>query len=102
MSELRKIPIYRSLNRSSLILGCERELILLTGLFSVMMIFVMVNFISTIVGILFWFICVFFLRRMGDADPMMSKVYIKHIKYQRFYHAKTTPFAPNKEWKRNK
>ena len=36
-----------------------------------------------------WLICLWFLRRMGRADPMMSKVYLRQVKYAGYYPARS-------------
>lgn len=88
----RRIPIFRSLNRRNLILGCERELVLLVALFSVALVFVGQSLTTLILGPFIWFASVFFLRRMAKADPHMSRVFTRHIRQQAFYHAKSRPW----------
>lgn len=88
----RRIPIFRSLNKRNLILGCERELVLLVALFSVALVFVGQSLTTMILGPFIWFVSVFFLRRMAKADPHMSKVFTRHIRQQAFYPAKSRPW----------
>ena len=101
-SGLREIPIYRALNRPELILGCERELILMAGLLAATLIFVAMTFLSAIIGITLWFVSYALFRKMAKADPKMSKLYIKHIRYKAYYPPRSTPFAQGAEWKRGK
>lgn len=102
MSELRSIPIYRALSRPELIAGCEREPILTAGLMAATLIFVSATILSAMIGVLLWLVCFALFRKMVKADPHMSKLYVRHIKYKNYYPAKATPFAPSAEWKRGK
>jgi type IV secretion system protein VirB3 len=91
--QLRHIPIHRALNRPDLLAGCERELLLITGLITLTLVVVAVNWIAAIFGVLFWFGMVICLRMMAKADPYMSKIYIRHIRYHAYYAAHSTPFT---------
>lgn len=102
MNELRQIPIYRALSRPELILGCEREPILLAGLMTAILIFVASTLLSAVIGVALWFVCFALFRKMAKADPQMSKLYIKHIRYKAYYQPRSTPFAPSALWKRGK
>ena len=99
--ELRRIPIHRALNRPDLMAGCERELLLVTGLITLTLIVVAMNWIAAITGVVFWLVCVAGLRIMAKADPYMSKIYIRHIRYKVFYPAHATPFAMGATHKRD-
>jgi type IV secretion system protein VirB3/type IV secretion system protein VirB4 len=46
--------------------------------------------ISVITAALFWLVAVFALRRMAKADPIMSRVWLRHIKQQDYYPAKAS------------
>ena len=98
MSGLRKIPIYRALNRSGLILGCDRELLLSSALIATTMIFVAATILSAIIGVMLWIVCFALLRKMGKADPQLRQIYLRHIKYQAYYPPRATPFAPGAIW----
>ncbi len=103
MSEsLRRIPIHRALNRPDLLAGCERELVLVTGLITLTLIVVALNLVSAIIGIIVWIAIVGILRKMAKVDPFMSKIYLRHIQYKSFYSASSTPFAPGAIHKREK
>lgn len=91
--ELRRIPIHRALNRPDLLAGCERELLLLTGLITLTLVVVALNWVAAITGIIIWTVVVAGLRVMAKTDPFMSKVYLRHIKYKSYYPAHSTPFA---------
>lgn len=97
----RTIPLYRALSRPALIAGCEREPVLFTGLITFTLIFAGSTFFTACIGILLWLICFQFLRKMGKADPYMSKIYIRHIKYHVYYPPRATPFAKGAVWTRS-
>lgn len=88
----RKLPIFRSLNQKNLIFGCERELVLLVGLFCVALVFVGQSLTTLFLGPAIWAFSLFFLRKMAKADPYMSKVFTRHIRQQPFYSARSKPW----------
>ena len=92
--ELRRIPIHRALNRPDLMAGCERELVLCAGMITGILVFVAMNWLAAIVGIVIFPAMVMALRAIAKADPVMSKIYLRHIKYRPYYGAHSTPFAP--------
>ena len=91
-SGLKSIKIHSALNKPNLLMGAERELILVVGLFSAMMVFIALTWETFIVGIVMWIVITTLLRMMAKADPLMSKVYLRQLKYNSFYPAHSTPF----------
>jgi type IV secretion system protein VirB3 len=89
---LRKIPVRRSLHRPSLLFGAERELALLTGLVTFVCVFVAMTPVVAIAGLVLWLVVIQLLRAMAKADPIMSKVYLRHIRYQSHYNPRATPW----------
>lgn len=89
---LRRTTLPRALHRPNLILGGERNLVLLTGLISLGLIATALNLPATVFGILFWFLCLAGLRQMAKADPQMSKIYLRNIRYRGYYAARSRPF----------
>ena len=92
--ELRRLPIHRALNRPDLMAGCERELFLSAGMITAILVFVAMNWLAAVVGIVIFPLMVMALRAIAKADPVMSKIYLRHIKYRPYYAAHSTPFAP--------
>ncbi|OOZ38229.1 conjugal transfer protein TrbD [Solemya pervernicosa gill symbiont] len=90
--ELNRIPIHRAMNRPNLLIGGERELVLVSGLMSATLAFAGSSIATIIAGALLWFGFLSMLRMMANKDPFMSKVYLRHIKYQSFYPARSTPY----------
>lgn len=102
MDQPRRIPIHRSLNRPNLILGGERELVLMTMLFAAMIAFTASTMVQVGIGVVFWLAVHTMLVEMAKNDPMMSKVYIRHVRYKGYYPAQTGMYAqlPNApRWK---
>lgn len=92
VSNLHRNRIHRALSRPNLLLGADRELVLITGLAAIILIFVVLTIYSTLLGIAMWTVVVAALRMMAKADPMMRRVYIRHISYRTFYRATSTPW----------
>jgi type IV secretion system protein VirB3 len=92
LSGLHRNRIHRALSRPNLLLGADRELVLLTGLIAVILIFVVLTVYSAIVGAVVWIAIVGALRMMAKADPEMRQVYLRHISYKPYYRATTSPW----------
>ena len=89
---LNKVPIHRAMSRPNLLMGGERELVLFSALLAGTLAFAGASIVTFFLGVLFWIFCITLLRMMANKDPYMSKVYLRHIKYQRFYPARSTPY----------
>jgi type IV secretion system protein VirB3 len=89
MDRPREIVIHQSANRSQLLLGGDRELVLFAAVLSAMLIFALVTWWGVVTGVALWLLAVAVLSRMGKADPLLRHVYLRHIKYQPFYTAKS-------------
>ncbi|WP_104667852.1 conjugal transfer protein TrbD [Ensifer adhaerens] len=92
LSLLERNRIHRALSRPSLLLGADRELVLVTGLATVILIFVVLTIYSALIGFTFWALTIGILRRMAKADPLMRKVYLRHVRYRRIYRPTSTPW----------
>lgn len=91
-SNLTRTRIHRALSRPNLLMGADRELVLVTGLAAVILIFVVLTWYATLLGMAIWMVAVAALRMMAKADTMMRKVYIRHIRYRPSYRATSTPW----------
>lgn len=89
---MRLLPIRRSLHRHSLVMGGERELVMLSALLAMLVGVGGMSWSSSIVAVAFWLVALFVLRRMAKADPCMSKVWMTHVKQQDFYPARSKPW----------
>lgn len=91
-SSLTRSRIHRALSRPNLLMGADRELVLLSGLAAVILIFVVLTWYAALCGIALWLIAVAVLRMMAKADPLMRRVYLRHIAYRPIYRATSTPW----------
>ena len=91
--------MHMSLGKPDLLMGCERKPLILSAMIPVS--FVMgFDLFAAIAGGVLWVVLVAILRQIAKADPVMSKVYPRHIKYNVFYPAHSTPFARSATHKR--
>jgi len=95
-SSLKAIKVHSALNRPNLLLGAERELTLILGLICTIMVFLALTWQTALLGIFLWIVLISLLRMMAKADPMMSKIYLRHLRYKPFYPAHSTPFRNEK------
>ncbi|WP_105439479.1 conjugal transfer protein TrbD [Neorhizobium sp. T25_13] len=92
LSGLRRTRIHRALSRPNLLMGADRELVLITGLAAVILIFVVLTVYSALFGVAVWIFVVGALRMMAKSDPLMRQVYIRHMSYEPAYRATTSPW----------
>lgn len=81
----RNTPFHRALHRPQQIMGGERELMLFSMLIAGGLIVSAMNLVATAIGLVLWTVCAWALRAMAKADPEMSKVYIRQLKYGHYY-----------------
>lgn len=89
---LHRSRIHRALSRPNLLMGADRELVLVTGLAAIILIFVVLTWFSALFGVAVWIGIVGILRMMAKADPMMRQVYLRHIRYRPHYRPTSTPW----------
>jgi type IV secretion system protein TrbD len=97
MEKPREIIIHQSANRPNLLMGADRELVLLTAMLSAALVFVIATWWGIVLGAMLWVAAVAILQRMGKADPMLRPVYARHVKYQPFYGAKSLLLSPSSD-----
>ena len=85
----REVIIHQSANRPNQILGADRELVLIAVLTAVSLAFSLGTWWGLGLAVGFWLSAVAVLQRMGKADPQLRQVYVRHIRYQAFYPAKS-------------
>ena len=90
----RKIPIYRSLGQQNLILGCERESILVSALLCFSLAFI--GLTPWIMGfaLMIWLASLYFLRKLAKHDPQMRGVYMRHVNYHAYYRPRSSAWRP--------
>ena len=91
-SNLQRNKIHRALSRPNLLMGADRELVLITGLAAVILLFVVLTVYSAVFGVAIWIFIVGLLRVMAKSDPLMRRVYIRHISYKSHYKPTSTPW----------
>jgi type IV secretory pathway TrbD component len=89
---LRRLSFHRVLHRPSLFLSGEREPALMTLIVAGGLAISGMNTVSFLVGGALWFSAIAVLRWMAKADPQMTKVYLRQIKYRGYYPARSRPF----------
>lgn len=99
----REIAIHQSANRPNTLLGADRELVLLSMMIAFALGLSFATWWGVVVAASFWFGAVAVLQRMGKADPLLRQVYMRHIRYQSWYPAKSGIFSvsitPPMKWK---
>ena len=91
-TSLQRTRIHRALSRPNLLMGADRELVLVTGLASIILIFVVLTWVSALFGLAVWTLIVGLLRMMAKADPQMRRVYLRHITYRSHYRPTSSPW----------
>ena len=89
MDAPREMPFHQSANRPHLLLGGDRELVLVLGVLAAMLIFAVMTWWSIVAGVVLWLAAVAVLARMGKVDPLLRHVYVRHVRYRAFYPAKS-------------
>lgn len=85
--------VFKSLHRHALVLGGERELVQFAALIAFIVGAGGQTLLSVTTAFTFWCAAVFCLRKMANSDPCMRHVFIRHVKQQAYYPARTSPWA---------
>ena len=96
MDEPRAIPIRQSLHSPELVMGGEREPVMCAALMAIITGIVgavQAAFITVFIALAFYFCTVFLFRRMAKSDPIMTRVWRRHISYRGFYRARSPYWA---------
>src|SRR3954470_4351897 len=97
----REVVIHQSANRPNLLLGGDRELVLVMIMVSAGLAFSLARWWGIGLAIALWISSIAVLQRMGKADPLLRHVYLRHIRYLPFYPAKSGLYAASAETPRN-
>ena len=84
MDQPREVPFHESANRPQLLMGGDRELILVSAILAAMLVFAVMKWWSILGGFVLWLIAVGVLARMAKVDPLLRHVYIRHIRLSGF------------------
>lgn len=96
MEAPRSTPIHQSLLRPELVMGGEREPVLLSNLMVIITGIVgavSTAWITVVIAVFFYFVAISLLRRMAKKDPIMTKVWRRYISYQHYYPARSSYWA---------
>jgi type IV secretion system protein VirB3 len=88
-AQMRTVVIHPAINRPNQLLGGDRELVLATALTAATLGLSLGSLWGVGLALLFWFCTIAVLQRMGKADPLLRRVYLRHIRYRQFYPAKS-------------
>ena len=95
METLRRTPIHASLTRPLLLGGAERELVLANGtLIAALLLGVGLHWASVTAATLLATVGHWGLRCMARHDPQLSRIFLRHIRYQDRYPAQAPVQAP--------
>ena len=94
MDTPRRAPIHLSLTRPLLLAGAERELVLVNGTAIAALVFgVGFHWASVTMAIVLATAGHWGLTRAAKHDPQMSRIYVRHIRYQEYYPARASVHA---------
>lgn len=89
----REIIINQALTQPDHLWGVERQLVLVFVVITIAMVALASGLWPRIVALVIWFGAYACLKMMADTDPLMSKVYIRHIQYKKYYTAQSSPYS---------
>nr|WP_320013114.1 conjugal transfer protein TrbD [uncultured Desulfobulbus sp.] len=87
---MRAVPIRQSLHRHNLVFGAERELVMFSALIAFLVGVGGMTIIAGLAALGFWLCSIAVLRLMAKSDPLMSKIWARHIGQQEFYAARAS------------
>lgn len=86
---MRTLPIHQSLHRHNHVMGAEREVALCINLIAMLVGIGGMTWLSGLAALVFYVGGMIVARRMAKHDPIMSKVWFRHLKQQLYYPAKS-------------
>ncbi|EHJ48804.1 type IV secretory pathway VirB3 family protein [Solidesulfovibrio carbinoliphilus subsp. oakridgensis] len=92
---MRTTPIHQALHRPNHVMGAEREVALSICLLAFLVGVGGMTWFSGMTAILLYLTGLMFARRMAKHDPLMSKVWMRHIKQQVYYAPKSSLWRKN-------
>jgi type IV secretory pathway TrbD component len=92
-TEELKTPIHESLNRPILLLGGERNLVLMLAVIAGVFILSLAKLWAALAGLVLWTVGQWTLSRAASYDALLSKTGPRSLRYRRFYSAQATPFG---------
>ena len=99
MEANKGVPIRQSLTKPIMIAGAERELMILVGFSSAMILTAGMSFLATTIAAIVFFVGTYLARALAKEDPYIIKIFLRHIKYRNYYPATEKLEVPEKEIK---
>ena len=92
------VAIHQSLTRPQLLMGCERELVLMLIVIcgAICMTFKLLSFIF---AFFLYSFGIYFLRKAAKTDPLMSRTFFGNVKHRGMYSFAATPFGKLTKWR---
>lgn len=85
MTALRRTPLHRALYRPSMIIGAERELVIMSAALTGGLALIVMNPVAWAYALAVWPLLLMALRMMAKSDPLMSKVFLRNRQYAAYY-----------------
>jgi type IV secretory pathway TrbD component len=98
---LRRTPFFRVLHRPRLFLGGEREPTMMMAIVAAGLAVSGQNLVTLVVAAVLWFGCIGIFRQVAKADPQMSRVYMRQLKYRGYYAPRSRPYRDAEKSSRN-
>jgi type IV secretory pathway TrbD component len=92
MSDLKRVPVHRSLTRQQLMAGCDRELFLLLAMFCGLLLMSGVTRMywrNIFLGVGLWIVGTPILAKLAVYDPHFRGVVVRSIRYTRIFLSAT-------------
>lgn len=87
----RYTRMYRALYQPILVLGGERDLVIMTAILCAGPAFNSLKLVNIVTSGVVWVIAIAGIRMMAKADPQLSAVYRRYLRYQIYYPAASRP-----------
>ena len=85
----REIVIHQSANRPNLLMGGDREMVLVMVMICGGLAFSVASWWGVGLAVALWLGAMAALQRMGNADALLRHVYVRHVRYRGFYPSKS-------------
>lgn len=95
-------PLFQSLTRPILLLGGERENIILLAYISMSLCTAGRDFLSVALALIVWFAGIIASKIGAKVDPWATKVFLRSLEYRDFYHAREKINTPHCVLKRSR
>lgn len=96
--DLNVHSVYKIGTRTALIMGCERNLLIMTITLAAAVGFSLQSFLGIVLAVGFFVSMLGIFRKMAKFDPVLSQIYIRHIQFKKTYLAHATHFSVNKKY----